>query len=282
MYDTVILGGGPAGLQAALTLGRVHVRAMLFDAGAYRNDPTRHAHNVLALDGVPPAEIRRRARAELAAYASVELRDEAVDAVARDGDGFTVTTRAGENVRARTVILATGLRDELPPVPGLAEHWGTRVAHCPFCHGHEFAGSPVAVLGEGPHAAIQSAKLRALASSVEIVAPHTVRAVEDVPGGLRILRDDGAPLEVAGVFVAPRTAQSAPFAQQLGLTLTPAGTVPVDALARTDVPGLYAAGDMAQNDAWPAPLSSIVLAEAGGQLAAFDIVQSFARAALPA
>jgi len=151
MYEAIIIGGGPAGLQAALTLGRMHRRTVLLDSGEYRNATVAHAHNLLGHDGAAPADLRRRGRAELAAYASVEVRDATVTAVAADPDGVRVEV-AGETLRAGHLVLATGLADELPPVPGLAEHWGDLVASCPFCHGHEFAGRPVAILNASPHA----------------------------------------------------------------------------------------------------------------------------------
>ncbi len=140
MYDAIIIGGGPAGLQAALTLGRMHRRTLLLDAGTYRNSTVRHAHNLLTNDGRDPAELRRIARAEIAAYDTVEIRDAAAAAVARDEGSLTVTV-GDERLRTHAVILATGVTDELPPIPGLAEHWGDTVANCPFCHGHEFAGA---------------------------------------------------------------------------------------------------------------------------------------------
>lgn len=276
MYDTVIVGGGPAGLQAALTLGRVHRPTVLFDEGGYRNDPTAHVHNVLGFDGTPPAELRARARAELAAYETVEVRDEPVTTITREDEGFLVTTGDGTTVHARTVILATGITDALPDIPGLAAQWGHKVAHCPFCHGHEFAGRPVAVIAENPHAAVQAAKLRRVASEVHVVAPSAVERVHETSDGLTLDLTDGSTLEVAGVFVHPRSSQRAPFAEQLGLTVNAFGLVAVDGVGQTSVDGVSAVGDMAQSEAWPAPLSSVVLAMSTGQLAAFGMVQRFA------
>ncbi|KAA9154100.1 NAD(P)/FAD-dependent oxidoreductase [Microbacterium lushaniae] len=280
MYDTVIIGGGPAGLQAALTLGRVHRTAVLFDSGEYRNDATAYAHNVLTLDGVAPGELRRRGREELAAYDSIEVRGDAVTSVRREGDGFAVTLASGSTVTARTVILATGLADTLPDIPGLAAQWGDRVAHCAFCHGHEFAGRPVAVMDAPSPATMTAAKLRPIASDVRILAPGELARVEETPDGLRLHLADGTDLEVAGLFAAPRTAQRAPFAAELGLALTEFGVVATDGLGRTSMDGVWAVGDMAQSSAWPAPLTSIVLSMSTGQLAAFDIVQGLAVAEL--
>ncbi|HRD61123.1 MAG TPA: NAD(P)/FAD-dependent oxidoreductase, partial [Nocardioides sp.] len=145
-YDAVVIGGGPAGLQATLTLARVHRRVLMVDSGSYRNDPAGHMHNVVTHDGTPPAEFRAAARKELAAYDTATVRDAAVSSIAVQGAGFRVAL-GDETVEARGVVLATGVADVLPDKPGLAELFGSVVAHCPFCHGHEFAGGHVGVLG---------------------------------------------------------------------------------------------------------------------------------------
>ena len=146
MYDVIVIGGGPAGLQAALTIGRMHRTVLLLDSGEYRNATVEHAHNLLTNDGRSPAELRRIAREELAAYGTVEVRTAAVTAVSGSLGAFDVGTANGTE-RAARLVLATGMRDELPSVPGLAEQWGRLVAQCPFCHGHEFAGGHVGILG---------------------------------------------------------------------------------------------------------------------------------------
>src|SRR4051794_25320343 len=141
-YDAVVIGGGPAGLQATLTLARVHRTVLMVDSGAYRNDPATHMHNVVTHDGTPPADFRDAARKELAAYETATVRDASVTSLRRDGDRFTVLL-GDEVLRARGVVLATGVVDTLPDRPGLAALFGTVVAHCPFCHGHELAGTHV-------------------------------------------------------------------------------------------------------------------------------------------
>jgi thioredoxin reductase len=288
MFDTLIIGGGPAGLQAALTLGRMHRSVLLIDSGDYRNATGRHAHNFLTNDGRDPAELRRIARTELAAYETVEVRPGTVVSVAPDGGGFVAQTDAG-TIDARTVVLATGLRDELPDIPGLADLWGDRVAHCPFCHGHEFAGGRIAVLNDGPHAAMQAAMLRPLASEVLTLSPSLVTCARTERSSLTgpqsddlsvlaqvvLQLRDGTEERVSGVFVAPVSSQRAPFAADLGLRMQESGAVWIDALGRTSLDGVYAAGDLAHTDAFPGPLASLAAATAAGQLAAVAIVQRF-------
>uniref|UniRef100_UPI0013E2E744 NAD(P)/FAD-dependent oxidoreductase n=1 Tax=Microbacterium sp. CPCC 204701 TaxID=2493084 RepID=UPI0013E2E744 len=125
LYDAIVIGGGPAGLQAALTIGRMHREVLLLDSGEYRNATVSHGHNLVTNDGRDPAELRATARAELAAYPTVEVRDRAAESVSGTLGDFRVTLADGIE-RARRVVLATGMRDELPPVPGLAEQWGRR------------------------------------------------------------------------------------------------------------------------------------------------------------
>lgn len=273
MYEAIIIGGGPAGLQAALTLGRMHRRVLLLDSSEYRNATVEHAHNLLGNDGVPPADLRRRGRDELGAYATVQMRDAAVSGVAADDDGVRVDV-AGETRHAEFLVLATGLADELPPIPGLAEHWGNRVASCPFCHGHEFADRPVAILDASPHAAKLRGMLEPVASEVRVLDPQRVVAVEEVPGGLRLALDDASTLEVAGAFVGPTVRQRAPFAADLGLTFQESGAVRVDPYGRTGVDRVFAVGDMAHADHFPGPMATLASAIAAGQLAAIAIVQS--------
>lgn len=274
-FDVVVIGGGPAGLQAALTLGRVRYRVVLLDSGAYRNGSVAHAHNLIGHDGRSPAELRARARDELSAYDTVEVRDARVMAIqrARAEAPFTVTTTSGDTLAARRVILATGMRDDLPDVSGIEQLWGREVAQCPFCHGYELTGRPIAVLGEPPHVLFQEAMLRRIGSEVTVFAPDAVVAVERTDAGVRLELADGTSREAAGLFVAAQPRQAAPFAAALGCTVLPSGSVEVDANGRTGVPGLYAAGDMAHPATQPGPVVSLAGAIAAGQLAAIGVVR---------
>jgi thioredoxin reductase len=267
MDDAIVIGGGPAGLQAALTLGRMHRTVRLLDSGEYRNGTVAHAQNLITNDGRPPAELRDLARAELAAYPTVTVQESAAASVAPVDGGFSVETADGM-LSARTLILATGLRDELPPVPGLSDAWGLEVAHCPFCHGHEFAGGRIGILGTGEHVDRQRAMLAPIGSEVVVWDPADVVSVARADGGLVIGLADGRDERVAGLFVAPVSSQRAPFAAQLGLRTAASGCVEIDVMGRTSRPGVYAAGDMAQQAGAMGPTASIAFAIASGQAAA--------------
>lgn len=292
--DAVVVGGGPAGLQAALTLGRTHRSVLLLDSGRYRNDWAEQMHNIATHDGRPPAEFRAAARKDVAAYDTVELRDAVATTIARDGDGdrFRVELEDGAAVAARTVLLATGLRDTLPDVPGLTDLFGTVAAHCPYCHGHEFAGTPVAVLGSGPHVAKVAFLVERIASRVVVLAdggepdagvrrvlehagvavrPEPVTGVQRDGDGVRVRFASGPDEQVGGLFVAPTTAQAAPFAEQLGLATLGSGCVEIDTTGRTSEAGVFAAGDMAHTAALDVPQSAVLAAAAAGLTAGTGI-----------
>ncbi len=285
-FDAIVIGGGPAGLQATLTLGRVHRRVLMLDSGRYRNDPAPHMHNVVTHDGRSPADFRAAARFDLDGYDTVTVRDAAAGSVRQDGDGFAVTVD-GEDVWARGIVLATGVRDTVPDKPGLAALFGGVVAHCPFCHGHEFAGQPVAVLGTKAAGHLPGilrpivSRLTVLTDGEDLGAPlpegvavrtEPVTGVCASPVGARVTFAEGPDEEVAGLYVATTFAQSAPFAEQLGLRLLDSGCVEVDVMGRTSVPGVHAAGDMAHHPDLPMPMASVMTAAASGQVAAASLV----------
>jgi thioredoxin reductase len=273
MHDVIVIGGGPAGLQSALTLGRMHRDVLLLDSGEYRNATVEHAHNYATHDGIAPAEFRRLARADIATYDTVEVREERAERVEPDGDGGGFAVHVGGTTeRAAALVLATGVRDALPDIPGLAEAWGKEIAACPFCHGHETAGQRVALDLEGPHLDRLTAMLGRIGA--ELVDVHgRVRSIARVDGGLDLTLDDGGTLRVGGLFIAPTFSQSAPFAEQLGLELNESGCVRVDAFQGTSVPGVFAAGDAAHVAELPMPMSSIVTSQAAGMVAGAAAVQ---------
>lgn len=286
-YDAIVIGGGPAGLQATLTLARVHRRVLLLDSGRYRNDPAEHMHNVVAHDGTPPADFRKLAREQVAAYPTATIWEDTVTSVRAEGEGYAVTLDdpEGTELSARGLVLATGVRDVLPEVPGVADLWGDRVVHCPFCHGHEFADRPVAVLGTLP-AGHLPAILAPVVSHTTVLthgdAPVPTAAgatrTEPVTGlhrtvdGVRVTFADGPDLEVAGVYVSTTLQQTTPFAAQLGLSTLPSGCVEVDVMGRTSLPRVHAAGDMAHVAALPMPMASVISAAASGAMAAGSLV----------
>jgi thioredoxin reductase len=289
--DVAVIGGGPAGLQAALTLGRVHRDAVLFDDGTYRNAASSHMNNVVGRDGTPPTDFRADARRQLEAYDTVTVREERVESVAESDGTLTLALADGSTVTAMALILATGVRDDLPSIPGIRELWGGLVAHCPFCHGHELAGRRVAILGAGV-AEHMCEMMRPIASDLLVltegaelaeewqdrptVRTERVTAVEEHDGGVRVVLEgaEGEPVceDVAGLFVKPELRQSAPFAEQLDLELNSSGCVRIDEFGRTSRERVFCAGDMAHLPAYHLPMASVVAAAAAGQVAATSAI----------
>ena len=266
-FDAVVVGGGAAGLSAALTLGRSCRRVLLATSGPPRNAPAEAVHNVFTRDGTPPAELVRIGLDQLAPY-DVTVRHEAVTDAETTDAGVAVTFAGGERVAARGLVLATGVRDVLPEVPGLAERWGTGVFHCPYCHGWEVAGRPLAVLARDGAALHLGRLLRGWTDDLVVftngpdgieaeerarferngvaVREEPVEQLAGADGRLEaVVLAGGERVARAGLFVGPEQALRSDLAHRLGCPLTEAGRVAVDVGGRTSVPGVYAAGDLA-------------------------------------
>jgi thioredoxin reductase len=298
-YDAIIIGGGAAGLAAALWLGRAQRSALVLDSGAYRNAPAAEIHSFPTRDGTPPAEYRRQAHLELRNYPTITIRQGTVSAVtpqvAPDDppEQFTVELTDGELVRGRRLLLATGLIDDLPEIPGLAEIWGRSALHCPYCHGHEVRNQPLAILGSG-HAVRLALLLRRFSPDVvictngatelsqedrELLAKHDVGLREEPVTGFvshngaleRIEFAGGPPLARHAIFVASQSRQRSPFATELGLRQMDDGSVEVNEFQQTSVPGVWAAGDMARRPSLPMPAASVLAAAASGAMAGVAI-----------
>ena len=296
MYDAIIVGGGPAGLAAAQALGRSLRSTLVLDSGEPRNAPAAHMHNFITRDGTPPAEFRRIAREELSRYDTIEIRDlPATDIVPLPDDGFAVTLDGEETVRGRKVLLATGVVDEQPPIEGIAELWGRGVYHCPFCHGYEVRGMPLAVLGGSPAAVHLALHLRHLSDDVvlcthgdaidpatgELLAANGVPVREEpvirldaIDGALeRIVFASGEPLARQAVFsgLAPMR-QRSELPGRLGCRMLDDDAVEIDQLGQTSVPGVFAAGDMARR-ADSGRMSAVIAAAASGTIAGAAIAR---------
>lgn len=290
MYDVIIVGGGPAGLSAALALGRVRRLVLLLDAGAGRNAPAPAVHNFLTREGTTPEELRKLAREELARYPTVEVRHTSVSDAAGDAaTGFHLTLADGAGVEARRLLLATGLADELPDLDGVASFWGRSAYHCVFCHGFECVEQPTAVIGASAMrvrlalqvrrltddvvlctngVALDQATLDVLAAVGVSVCAHTVTRLEGAYGRLdRIVFAGGPPLPRSAVFVENTPRQRSGLAARLGCGLLPDGGVEVNEFSQTSVPGVYAAGDMAHRASMPVPTAAVIAAAASGTVA---------------
>ncbi|PKW06284.1 Thioredoxin reductase [Streptomyces sp. 1222.5] len=270
-WEVVVVGGGAAGLSAALVLGRARRRTLVVDAGEPRNAPSAHMQGYLTRDGMSPAEFLARGREEIARYGVELVRDRAVDA-SGDATGFTVELASGRSVRARQLVIATGLTDELPAVPGLAERFGRDVVHCPYCHGWELRDLPTGVLATSPLSAHQALMVTQWSKDVrlflhevsesELTADDLRRlaaaGVTPVPGrveelvvaddrlaGVRLA--DGTVHEREVLYAAPRAVPRNDLLVRLGAELreTPFGAYPVtDERGLTTVPGVWAAGNV--------------------------------------
>lgn len=271
-YEAIVVGGGAAGLSAALVLGRSRRRTLVVDAGEPRNAPAAHMQGYLTRDGMSPAEFLATGRAEIERYGVELVRDRAVD-VTR-GAGFAVTLAGGRTVRAPHLVVATGLRDELPPLDGLAERFGRDVLHCPYCHGWEVRDRAFGVLAASPasvHQALMVTQwskdvtlflhrvtedelsdddLRKLAAAGVRVVPGEVAGLtvaDDRLTGVRLAASAGGTVHDREVlFVAPRAVPRTDLLVRLGAAMreTPFGTFPVtDERGLTSVPGLWAAGN---------------------------------------
>jgi len=282
-YDVVVAGGGAAGLNAALVLGRARRRVAVVDAGAPRNAPATHMHGFLSRDGMPPADLLAVGRDEVAGYGG-ELLQGRVDQI---DPGFLVHLATGPALPARRVLVATGLRDELPELPGLGERWGKDLLHCPYCHGYEVRGQPLGVLGTGPASVGQALLVRQWSDDV-VLFPHTLdvtgdererltaRGVPIVDGMVRRLVVDGDRLHGvelaegqvvarAAVFVFPRMVAHDTLLTGLGCDKDEDGWVITDLSGRTSVPGVWAAGNVAS------PRAQVLTAAAMGSAAAIAI-----------
>jgi thioredoxin reductase len=246
-FDCVVVGGGVAGLSAAMVLGRARRRALVLDRGGQSNRAAGHVGGLLGHDGTPPEEFYELAREQVRAYEAVTLRDaEAVDARTEGDDFAVVLADGGGEIRARALVLATGTDYEVPDVPGFAELWGDAVFHCPFCHGWEVRDRPVVIYGEGEVADRQSAMLAAWTADVTVVSPSEVEGARVENGDLQaVVRRDGSEVRCDAVLVHAPLRRRDALPERLGLALTDMDLVQVDAQARTSVPGVYAAGDLA-------------------------------------
>ena len=277
-HDVIIIGGSFAGLSAAMYIARARRTVCVIDTGSPRNRFASHSHGFLGQDGSAPGDILAAARAQVAAYPTVTFIGDRAVTASRTPEGFAVTLATGQVVESARIVLAFGISDELPSIPGLAERWGQSVLHCPYCHGFEFSGRPLGVLNVSPRSVHQAAliaewgpttlylpdgrlpdedsvtMLRERGVAIEAVA---VKALHGEGRDLSAIElADGRRSEVHALYVGPRTRLNSDIASQLGCELEDGVFGPVirtDAQKMTTIAGLYAAGDItrsAHNVTW--------------------------------
>jgi len=294
-YDVIVVGGSFAGLSAAMQLARARLRILLIDAGKPRNRFASASHGFLGQDGVAPDRIMREGVRQLCAYRNAQfLRGSASEACVIDG-GFRLRLEDGGASQCRRLVLATGVRDELPDIPGLQERWGHSVVHCPYCHGYEIADQTLGVLAthrasarqatlladwgpttyftQGHFEPDEEAKARMRARGIRIERSPLVAVLGDGDRIHAVQLADGRTLPINVLFTTSRTHMNSPLAEQLGCAFDQGHLGPyirVDDNKLTSVPGVYAAGDAAS------PVYNATLAAASGVLAGQGAHQSLA------
>jgi len=283
-YDVAVVGGGAAGLSAALVLGRARRRVVVIDAGAPRNAPAAHMQGFLSRDGMPPADLLAAAREEVHGY-GVEVIDDRVVGITGD---FALSLAGGRTVTARRVLLATGAVDQLPEIRGARERWGRDFLHCPYCHGFEVRDQPLGVVNTGPGSVDYAHLIRQWSGDV-VFFTHTdpvsaserdglaARGVQVVDGRIEelVIADDrlasvrltdGSSVPRAALFIRPslRARDESPI-RSLALEVDEYGLARVDTTGRTTVPGVWAAGNASN------PRAQVITAAGEGSAAAIDI-----------
>jgi thioredoxin reductase len=283
-YDVVVVGGGAAGLSAALVLSRARRRILVLDSGHPRNAPAAHMQGFLSRDGMAPAELLAHGRDEVRGYGARVVTGTVDGITSCHEGGFRVMFSGGHHVTTRQVLLATGLRDELPDIAGLRERWARDVLHCPYCHGHEVRDQPLGVIGTSPDAVRYAQIVRQWSDDVVFLAPEgmltgtqrtelVARAIGIVEGTIaRVLTtddhlsgvemDDGRVIPREVLFVPPRFVPNNDLLVTLGAHLDENGWVRTDTGGTTSVPGLWVAGNLAN------PRAQVVTAAGEGSAAA--------------
>ncbi|EFM12134.1 FAD-dependent pyridine nucleotide-disulfide oxidoreductase [Paenibacillus curdlanolyticus YK9] len=291
IYDCAIIGGGPAGLNAALVLGRARRTVALFDNDQPRNAVTHASHGFLTRDGVTPAEFRRIAYEEVLQYPTVEHRAQTVISIRKLAEGFEITDGNDQRIQSKKLLIATGLKDILPDLSGVKELYGKSLFQCPYCDGWELRDQPLIVISEQPHV-FHMAKLlykwskdlvictngqsiltdeekQLLASRDIMVTEQQVSALHgDANGKLQQVEfTDGTRIARSGGFITPQwTSVHAQWSEALGYEANERGGIQVDPMGKSSVPGLFAAGETATGGS-----SQLIIAASSGSMAAVMI-----------
>ncbi|MGC4087414.1 MAG: NAD(P)/FAD-dependent oxidoreductase [Polyangiaceae bacterium] len=289
MYEVIVIGGSYAGLAATLQLVRGRRRVLVIDAGVRRNRNAAHSHGFLGQDGRDPAEIAAKARAEVLAYPTAQLLEAEVESAQGKQDHFTVRVKNGDSYEAERLVLALGVVDEFPAIPGVEERWGRSIFHCPYCHGYELDRGHIGVLATGPLSIHQGIMLPDWGETTYFTRGFEPTAEELAALGRRGARVERAEvvgieqhatvrladqrtLSFAGLFLAPRNHIPGQLVSELGLELEegPFGSIiKTDPMMKsTSVPGVFACGDAAL------PAGSVTFAVGDGARAGFGAHRS--------
>ncbi|MEK3885535.1 NAD(P)/FAD-dependent oxidoreductase [Paenibacillus sp. PL2-23] len=286
--ECAIIGGGPAGLNAALVLGRARRRVIVFDDNQPRNAVTRHTHGFITRDGVKPAELRNLAWQDIRRYPSVQASTKQMTGVMPlPGGGFRLQTGDGAVYQARKLLLATGLRETLPNIPGIRQFYGRSLYNCPYCDGYELRDQPLVVIAEGSGAfalarlayqwsrdlllctngaagSLNQEEIRLLQRKKVQISYERIKELAGKDGALRSVQfENGKSMKRAGGFVSTYWRHASPFGDQLGCRMNEAGGMETDSLGRTSVYGVYAAGDASGI----APAQAVIAAGEGSRAA---------------
>ncbi|MFD6698597.1 MULTISPECIES: NAD(P)/FAD-dependent oxidoreductase [unclassified Microbacterium] len=286
-FDTAIVGGGAAGLSAALVLARSRRSVVLLDAGAPRNAPAAHMHGFLSRDGFPPSRLLEIGREEIASYGVRLIPHPVVSAAGDAEDGFVLTTEEGSEISARRIILAAGVEDVLPDIPGARESWGRFLLHCPYCHGYEVGDRALGVLGGVPGAVRHALLVRQWSPDLTFFTNGSVLTEEDEHqlrardirmqdgrvaellvdgerfGGVRL--DSGDVVPVDALFLRPDSRPRTELVVALGGAVDGAGFAHVDASGRTAVPGVWVTGNLVD------PRAQVITAAGHANAVAMDV-----------
>lgn len=291
--DVLIVGGSYAGLSAAMALGRALRPVLVVDSGRPCNQQTPHSHNLLTQDGATPAHLAATAKAQVLAYPTVRFQADTVTRVEATATGFEAGTAAGARVRAKKILFATGIADQLPAIEGFAACWGISAIHCPYCHGYEYRHQPTGLLVNGP-AALDFAqlirnwtpnltiftngtptfspehaqRLQALGVGVE---SREIQELVHTQGQLESLAfTDGSRQPLQALYARVPFTQHCPLPQEMGCTLLESGHLQTDEFRRTTVPGVFAAGD---NSSWMRSVAGgIAAGSAAGAFINHDLI----------
>lgn len=265
-YDVIIVGGSYAGLSAALALGRSIRKVLVIDGGKPCNRQTPHSHNFLTQDGNTPAEISALGKSEVMKYPTTEFLSDQVNAVSGENNNFEVYTVNGQVLSAKKLIFSTGVKDLLPEIPGFAECWGISVIHCPYCHGYEYKDQLTGILANGDTAyemalminnwtkqlsvftngksGLTDEQMQKLSARHINIIEKTVQSIIHKDGHLSSIKfTDGSNHFLNALYARPPFEQHCEVPKEIGCEINAAGYIQVDDLQKTNVPGVFAAGD---------------------------------------